>query len=303
MTKDKSASNGHKEGLANIRGKRLVIASELDDGRHLAVSLIKDLTGGENIRADRKYQHEIEFTPECKLWLVGNHKPVIKDTTLSIWRRVKLVPFTVTVPPDQIDEELTKKLESEYPGILAWCVKGCLDWLKHGLNEPNIVKAATNEYREDQDILKDFIYENCFLNKSVEIYQSDLYKAYKKWCEDNDFPHLGKRWFGERLQEKGIKSARGNANKALWQGIRLYDDEELVNLVNSDTHFPESFLHEESLEKVSRKDGSTLTKLTKLEYPGGKCNKCESEFFRLSDEGNYFVCDICGERYGDTQKK
>ena len=119
MVKDKAIGNGHKEGLANLRGKRLVIASELEDGKHLATSLIKDLTGGESIRADKKYQHEFEFQPECKLWLVGNHEPVIKDTTLSIWRRVKKVPFTLTISDSEVDSKLFEKLLEEYPGILA----------------------------------------------------------------------------------------------------------------------------------------------------------------------------------------
>lgn len=308
MLKDKSSGNGHKEGLANIKGKRLVIASELDDGRHLAVSLIKDLTGGENIRADRKYQHEIEFTPECKLWLVGNHKPVIKDTTLSIWRRVKLVPFTVTIPTEDIDEDLTRKLENEYPGILTWCVQGCLDWQQYGLNDPESVRVATSEYRADQDILREFLNENCFISKGAVIYQSELYKIYKKWCEDNDFPHLGKRWFGERLHEKGITADRGSGNKATWIGLRILSDDEKVNLVNYGNTFPETFLRDNSQEKVSGKDMSELTfsyetvnpKLTNLSYPDKPCENCGSEFFKLQDKGKSFICDNCGEEYGNS---
>ena len=95
------------------------MASEIEDGRRLAVVLIKEMTGGEAIRADRKYEHEIEFQPVHKIWLVGNHKPVITDTTLSIWRRVKLIPFTVTIANKEIDPDLPAKLEAELTGHIG----------------------------------------------------------------------------------------------------------------------------------------------------------------------------------------
>jgi putative DNA primase/helicase len=194
MVKDKNIG-GPKESLANLKGKRYVVASELEDGRRLAVSLIKDMTGGETIKADRKYEHEIEYLPTHKLWLVGNHKPVITDTSLAIWRRVKLIPFTVTIPNNEVDPDLPSKLEAELPGILSWAVKGCLDWQQHGLQEPKVITTATAHYRHEQDMLADFIEDCCKLEASASISKADLKSEYEKWCRDNNSEPVNQRAF------------------------------------------------------------------------------------------------------------
>ncbi|GAH44402.1 unnamed protein product, partial [marine sediment metagenome] len=121
-------TESHNESLANLQGKRFVYAGEVEEGRQLRLNLIKDITGGEPIRADRKYEHEVEFQPTFKLWLYGNHKPFVVDNTIATWRRLREIPFTVVIPDDEIDQELPKKLEAEQSGILAWMVQGCLDW-------------------------------------------------------------------------------------------------------------------------------------------------------------------------------
>lgn len=136
MLKDKSFGGNAKEGIANLLNKRYVVGSEVQDGRRLDIGLLKDLIGSETIKARRLYEREFEFRPTWKLWLYGNHKPVIADSALAIWRRVKLIPFEVTIPPDKIDKQLQTKLSAELPGILAWAVQGCLNWQQHGLGEP-----------------------------------------------------------------------------------------------------------------------------------------------------------------------
>jgi len=219
MVKDKKAGGGPKEGLANLKGKRYVVASELEDGRRLAVSLIKDMTGGETIKADRKYEHEVEYQPTHKIWLVGNHKPVITDTTLSIWRRVKLIPFTVTIPDNEIDPDLPSKLEKELPGILAWAIKGCLDWQRYGLKEPNTVTTATANYRHEQDILGDFIEDCCILEPLTSISKADLKSRYETWCKDNIDP-VSQRTFKARLFERGIIDGKSGSTRC-WKGITL----------------------------------------------------------------------------------
>ena len=224
LIKDKNQS-GPKESLANLNGKRFVSASELEDGRSLAVSLIKDLTGGESITADRKYEHAFEFQPTFKIWLSGNHKPVIKDTTLSIWRRVKLIPFTQTISPENIEEGLSTFLEREYSGILAWAVRGCLDWQVKGLQEPTAVIGATAIYRHDSDILADFIEDRCIIEVQSNIVKADLRKEYESWADENHYDKITQRTFKARLIEKGITEARsGNQGTRIWWGIRLIED-------------------------------------------------------------------------------
>ena len=229
LLKDKNVG-GPKEGLANLQGKRFVVASELEEGRRFAVSLIKDMTGGETIKADKKYEHEIEFESTYKIWLVGNHKPIIADTTLSIWRRVKLIPFTVTIPKENIDLELSEKLEKELPGILNWAVEGCLDWQKYGLNEPSIVVSATDVYRRESDVLGDFLEDCCALNPAYSIPKSELKNAYEKWCETNRVEPIGQRTFKSRLMEKGIGERKSGGTR-FWQGIKILTTEERAKLV------------------------------------------------------------------------
>jgi putative DNA primase/helicase len=223
MAKDKN-SGGPSEDLANLQGKRFVMASEIEDGRRLAVVLIKEMTGGEAIRADRKYEHEIEFQPVHKIWLVGNHKPVITDTTLSIWRRVKLIPFGVTIANKEIDPDLPAKLESELPGILAWAVRGCLEWQKYGLQEPKEVINATSDYRHEQDILGDFIDDCCLLKPTAAVTKHELKGAYEEWCNSTGNQPASQKTFKARLVERGIIEGK-SGNARTWKGIALSSSE------------------------------------------------------------------------------
>jgi putative DNA primase/helicase len=223
MVKDRKLGGGPKEGIANLRNKRYVVGSELQDGKRLDVSLVKDMTGGETVKARRLYEHDVEFMPSFKLWLYGNHKPVIADSTLSIWRRVKQIPFDVTIPASEVDPDLPSKLEAELPGILAWAVKGCLDWQRYGLKEPEVVTTATASYRHEQDILGDFLEDCCILEPLATIPKSELKDEYQKWCQDNSVESVTQKTFRARLVEKGI--GEGRIGKArYWRGIRLRTD-------------------------------------------------------------------------------
>jgi putative DNA primase/helicase len=219
MAKDKN-SGGPSEDLANLQGKRFVMASEIEDGRRLAVVLIKEMTGGEVIRADRKYEHEVEFQPVHKIWLVGNHKPIITDTTLSIWRRVKLIPFTVTIGNKEINPDLPSKLEAELPGILAWAVRGCLEWQKYGLQEPKEVANATSDYRHEQDILGDFIDDYCLIKPAAAVSKHELKEAYEEWCNGTGTQPASQKTFRARLVERGITEGKSGSTR-YWKGITL----------------------------------------------------------------------------------
>jgi len=298
MLKDRNAG-GPKEGLANLRGKRYVVASELEDGQRLAVGLIKDMTGGETIKADRKYEHEIEYQPTHKLWLVGNHKPVIKDTTLSIWRRMKLVPFTVTIPDDEIDMDLPTKLEGEMPGILAWAVRGCQDWRREGLSEPRAIRDATAGYRHEQDILGDFIEDCCVLNSIASIPKSELKEKYHRWCQDNSVEPVTQRTFKSRLVERGIGEGRVGKTR-LWKGIGLITD--IDNVLSplslesdkSDAISLESPSRKGLQEKFSAKPVTLVTLVTRdtpPPYPSHPCHSCGGDYYLTDD--NQWVCNRC----------
>ncbi len=245
-------SSGPRESLADLCGKRFVAASEIEDGSRLAVSLIKDLSGGESIRADRKYEHGFEFQPQLKLWLSGNHRPVIADNTYSIWRRLKLVPFVVTIPADEVDPRYPSKLEAELPGILAWAVEGCLQWQRGGLGDPDVVVRETGGYRREQDVLADFVEDCCHLDTVASVSKADLRAAYTRWCEENGAGPLGQRTFRARLLEMGITDGRTADRKTrIWMGLRLADRPDKTPSVadNSGQAHPRNSVYEEDHEE------------------------------------------------------
>jgi putative DNA primase/helicase len=127
-----------------------VSAAETDEGKHLAEGLVKDLTGGDTIAARFLRAEWFDFRPEFKLWLATNHKPVIRGTDKGIWDRIRPIPFTVSIPEERQDKELANKLMTELAGILAWAVRGCLEWQRTGLGVPEEVREATEGYRTER---------------------------------------------------------------------------------------------------------------------------------------------------------
>ena len=252
---DKTKRGGPDEAIASLKNKRLVCSTELEDGQRLSVSLVKRMTGGEPLWCEHKFERGYNFQPTHKLWLSGNHEPVITDTTNSIWYRLKKIPFAVEIPEDDRKKGYAENLANEHSAaILAWLVRGCVEWRQTGtLGEPEAVKQAVAEYRNQQDILHDFLAERCLFRKSESIDQSELYRAYKKWCEENDTYVISKPNFSNRIREKGAIAGRRHGNRATWIGIRLLTDDEAVNTVNQVNDFSESLLCEASTEKTLHK--------------------------------------------------
>ena len=231
---DKNARAGPNEALASLYGKRFAAATEVKTGMTLDVALIKRMTGGEQIRCERKFEHGFNFKPTHKLWLSGNHEPRITDTTNSIWNRLKYIPFKVTISNEERVKGMRNTLAREYgKEVLSWLVEGCLLWQSEGLGEPVDVSEAIAAYRESQDVLHDFLLEHCLVGQGETIMVSEFYKAYKTWAESSDMRPVGKLTFGNHLKEKGFTTYSGNRNKQFWWGIRLLSEIELVKSVNS----------------------------------------------------------------------
>jgi putative DNA primase/helicase len=225
----KAAGNGATPELANLKGKRFVTASESEDGQRLAESLIKDLTGGDTITARHLYKEPFEFRPTHTLWLSTNHRPVIRGTDEGIWRRIRLVPFTVRIPDEQQDKRLPERLrEDELSGVLAWMVRGALMWQQSsvGLDVPDEVRKATQQYRDDMDRIKQFVVDECVIGRwEYRVTKDELYSAYREWVsEGGEYPE-SKRRFGQRLKEKysHIEEDRYNdkTRTRIWRGIGL----------------------------------------------------------------------------------
>ncbi len=225
----KDKTGGMSNDIARLAGARLVSVVETDQERRLAEGLVKQASGGDRMAA-RYLNHEFfEFTPKFKLWLATNHKPRIRGTDHGIWRRIRLLPFLVTFQdadkalpgtPTK-DDQLKETLQTELPGILAWMVRGCLDWQDIGLRPPAAVDDATTEYREQQDVLLGFLTDRCDIHPNYTTRFGDLYDGYKRWCVDNGEQPVTGKTFGDRLDEKGYLARKGTHGTRSRAGIAL----------------------------------------------------------------------------------
>ncbi len=211
---------GIPNDLARLQKVRMVYANETAKNRSLAESLVKQLTGGDMITARFLHAEFFEFQPEFKLFMCTNHKPRIKGTDYAIWRRVKLIPFTVQIPENEQDKRLKEKLLQELPGILNWALEGCATRQQDGLHFPKAVIEATKEYRIDSDIFGTFLSEKCEINRAFEIPTSDLYSTYHDWCEDGSERVMSKTALGRDMADRGFLGIR-RGGKSYWGGLHL----------------------------------------------------------------------------------
>ena len=222
----------HPTLMADLQGARLVVTSELDDGRRLAEATVKRLTGGDPVKARYMRQDLFEFRPTWHLWLGTNHRPRIAGTDHAIWRRLRLIPFTVTVPDDEQDRQLPAKLDAEGSGILTWLVAGCAAWRAAGaLPSPLAVRMATDDYRAGQDVLGAFLNDRCRVDPEATASAADLYATYKAWAEEAGERAFSQRRFGEALAERGLEQYR-TKNARRWRGVGLIGD--AMTLVTGD---------------------------------------------------------------------
>jgi len=222
MKQERSSSGGASPDMARLRGVRMAVTAELEENQRMGEARVKDLTGADRIVARHLYREPIEFEPTHKLWIYGNHKPAIRGTDEGIWRRIRLIPFTVRIPDDEKDPHLTEKLQRERDGILAWAVRGCLEWQRDGLGLPHAVASATEAYRNESDRLGDFLEECCIEDMCARVGKSELYVAYEAWCKQSGEFTLSKKKLGQRLGERGFAEDRNRVQR-VWIGIGLID--------------------------------------------------------------------------------
>lgn len=212
----------HPTSIAKLCGARFVPAIEVEEGRRMAESRVKWLTGADVLTARLMRADFFDFVPTHKLWLGANHKPVITGTDPAVWRRIHLVPFAVSIA-DVVarDAHFPDKLRAEYPGILAWAVRGCLDWQRRGLDPPDAVRTATAAYRRDSDTIGDFLEECCVLEPEATATVASIYAAYVAWAERSGEKSLTKKAFSQRLAERGLPGRRGAGGARFYDGVRL----------------------------------------------------------------------------------
>ncbi len=218
----------HSTDLAGLMGAQLVTAHETEEGAKWAEAKLKALTGGDKITAQFMRQDYFDYVPAFKLAITGNHKPGLQSVDEAMRRRLNLIPFNVTIPKADRDPYLVEKLKTEWPGILAWMITGCLLWQEEGaLHPPQAVVAATDEYLESEDAMAMWISERCELKASFEDTAEELFKSWKAWAELMREPAGSAKAFSNKLQARaGIKRKEiGHSNVRGYSGIRVVNIE------------------------------------------------------------------------------
>jgi putative DNA primase/helicase len=228
MTREQG--NNAQADLADLRGARFVTTSETEEGQKLAEARLKRLvTGvaGAKLKACKKYENPITFVETYKIWIDGNHLPVVRGSDSAIWSRLCPIRFDVVIPTDEIDDQLSQKLlHQEATGILAWAVGGAIDWRREGLGRPAEIRQARAEWRLDAEPLKQFFDECCVRKVGSHIRVGDLWEEYQGWCKKQKvFECFTRDQLTRRLEDLGFKRVMWRFDlphpERAWEGIAL----------------------------------------------------------------------------------
>jgi P4 family phage/plasmid primase-like protien len=217
--------NEHSTIIADLAGVRMVFIDETPKGK-VNDSRLKELTGSKKIRARKIAQDSFEFKVKFKLWLAGNNKPRVTDTTEGFWRRLDLVPFDAEIPPERRVKDYGKVLQAEWSGILNWALEGLKSYLElGGVGAPNRVRDAVTEYREQENVFGQFVEDTFVAGTTGAWYPTKfLRRVYELWCADEGVTHpLGAQHMAQELRQAGFSSTdpmipddKGNGKKVVW---------------------------------------------------------------------------------------
>ena len=225
-------AGGPRNDIARLAGSRLVVSSEIDEGKQLAEGLIKMITGGDTVTARKLYHESFEYKPAFTLWLVANHAPKVDPDDDAMWRRIVLIPMICQVPKELRDPKVKAHLtnpEIAGPAILQWLLKGCLDWQHEGLKIPAVVQQATDDYRASQDSFSDFVSDCCIVEPDAWVSSEDLRERYASWSREHNEGRLNSnglsdKAFAKKLHRFGCSSRKGTGGLRGWRGIRIRND-------------------------------------------------------------------------------
>ena len=208
MAQRNSNPSGPTPEIARLAGVRFVAMVETEDGQRLAESRIKQMTGGDAMTARVLHGDPFDFVPIFKLWLAGNHRPVVRGDDYGIWRRIRMIPFTTVIPPEALDKKLPDKLRAEYPGILNWLIRGCIDWQHNGLAVPTKVAQEVEQYKSDMDLIAQWLDENCKVGPHLESRARFAYRNFAEWAKAGGHGVVTEVRFAQKMAERGFTKYR-----------------------------------------------------------------------------------------------
>jgi putative DNA primase/helicase len=211
--------------LAELVGVRFVGIAETKRDVALEELVVKQITGQDTISARAPYGKPFTYRPQFKIWMSTNHKPEIPDGSEAIWDRLRLIPFLKRFEGKKADTKLPGKLREELPGVLAWAVRGCVDWVEHGLGSATAVDRATAEYRSETDVIERFFVDECEFGEDCFVTRKDLRAAWDRWAADEDADFIPPQKFTSIIRERGVvknfREGKAHSGARGWRGIGL----------------------------------------------------------------------------------
>jgi putative DNA primase/helicase len=213
--------DSHPAVLAELAGVRMALIVETEEDRRLNAARLKGLSGQDTLTARHLYRPYFNFRPQAKLWLRTNYKPRVSDHTPAMWERLRLIPFRAYFPPERRDKTLREKLLAEASGILNWLLAGVQEWIRIGLREPEAVLEATESYRQEQDLIGQWISERCIVEPKAVTAFKELFEDYQAWCRELGEQPVSARRFATSLEERGFDKTTLDGKAKARRGIRL----------------------------------------------------------------------------------
>ncbi|MBQ1443810.1 MAG: bifunctional DNA primase/polymerase [Renibacterium sp.] len=234
----------HTTEIARLKGARFVVCNEVNESDRFDEAKVKSLTGGDTLTARFMRKDDFTFTPTHHLWLAGNFQPSVESGGDSFWRRLRLIPFTHTVPKQDQIEGLKETLAAQHgPAVLAWAIQGAADYAAHGLQEPDTVTVATTDYAASTDTVGRFIDEECTITPNYypglpATAMTAVRAAYERWCSDNGETPLSPRSLTTQLNRHGVatgaKVPKGPKGTRLYGGISIRSNQPEADLFDGD---------------------------------------------------------------------
>jgi putative DNA primase/helicase len=229
----------HETEIARLAGRRLVVASETNEGDRFDEQRVKQLTGGDRLTARFMRENHFTFPPSHTLCLMANHRPDVRAGGPAFWSRLLIIPFNNVVPPEKQIKGFDKILAREDgPAVLAWIIEGAAAYVREGLQEPASVTVATQEYEAEQDTVARFLEERCHLggHRQVTLQKAIVRAAYERFCREGGESPVSPKALTQALKRRGVEEARTGSAR-LYVGITLLAAEDGVADVSPAVRF------------------------------------------------------------------